>query len=148
LSSQLANATRSSQKSAESEGPVWFWLDDCPDTHLLGLKLLIDGKVVYKAKLRICQEGRSDLKTEQKQSEAKFHFPGGHTFQDTYPTKVSDQVEGDIWQAGADSNDLLLGVSFATKSQILLNTIHIAKPGKAIQSTLDSRIVVKTYPLK
>jgi hypothetical protein len=76
------------------------------------------------------------------------YFSGGHTFQGQYHTKESDKIEGDIWQAGADPDTMLLGLSFATKDQVLLNTIHIAKPGKVSQTKVDSGIVVKTYPLR
>jgi len=50
-------------------------------------------------------------------------------------------------QAGADPAAILLGVSFATKQQVLLNTIHIARPGKASISEIDRGLTVRTFPV-
>lgn len=67
------------------------------------------------------------------------------TFQGTYHTKTTETLEGTIWQAGADPDDILLGVSFLAHDQVLLNTIHITKPGKSTESNLDAGLVIKTY---
>ncbi|MBZ5782256.1 hypothetical protein, partial [Klebsiella aerogenes] len=64
-----------------------------------------------------------------------------------YHTTSTQTIEGNIWQAGADPGDLILGVSFATKNQVLLNTIHIARPGSASSSEVDRGIVVRTFPI-
>jgi hypothetical protein len=89
----------------------------------------------------------ANTEREQKAS-ATFHFSGGHTFQGTYHTTTTETVEGTIWQAGADPDDILLGVSFVAHDQVLLNTIHIVKPGEPTESKLDRGLVIKTYPTK
>jgi len=77
----------------------------------------------------------------------RFYFSGGHTFQDEFHTSKKEKIEANIWEAGADPNDILLGVSFATRDQILLNTVHIVKPGRPTQMTLDRGVVIRTYPV-
>ena len=42
---------------------------------------------------------------------------------------------------------LVLGVSFATEKQILLNTLHVAKPEKQASATLDKGLSITTYPI-
>jgi len=56
-------------------------------------------------------------------------------------------IEGNIWQAGADPGVILFGVSFSTKEQVLLNTIHIAEPSKESASEIDRGLIVRTFPV-
>lgn len=92
---------------------------------------------------------RTVANTEREQSvRISFHFSGGHTFQGTYHTKRTETIEGRIWQAGADPDDILLGVSFLAHDQASLNSIHIAKPGKPAESKLDPGLLIETYPEK
>ena len=64
-----------------------------------------------------------------------------------YRTVHTQTIEGNVWQAGSDPDELLLGISFSTKNQVLLNTIHIAKPGRVSSSEVDRGIVVRTFPI-
>jgi len=56
-------------------------------------------------------------------------------------------AQGFNLEACADADDLILGVSFATKNQVLLDTVQIAQPGVASASKVDHGTVVKTYPI-
>lgn len=126
---------------------AWWWFDDCPDGRSVGIDVLLDGKSIYHAELRVCQMYRNDANSKPTQKTIVFNMSGGHTFQNTYHTKQTEKIEGIIWQAGADPNDLLLGLSFSTKGQVLLNAIHIMDPSKATTSNIDTGMVVKTYPV-
>jgi hypothetical protein len=75
-----------------------------------------------------------------------FHFKGGRIFQGEYRTLPTQTIEANVWQAGADPDTLLLGVTFVS-DRVLLNTIHLAKPGSPSESQMDRGIVVKTFPL-
>lgn len=131
-----------SQTSTNGE-KVWYWFADCHDGKMLGVQVLLDRKPIYRAEFRACQMDRNVTNSESK----VFYFPGGHTFQREYHTKKTERIEGNIWQAGADPDGLLLGLSFMTKDRVLLNTIHIAKPDKIMETEIDSGVFVKTYPL-
>lgn len=137
------------QAATSGSKDVWFWFGDYRDARAMAGEILVDGKVVYRLSFRACRMQRNDDTADKEQKkELVFHFPGGHTFQDTYYTSTREEIEGNVWQAGADPDDMLLGVSFVAHNQILLNTIHIVRPGKPGQSTLDPGIVMRTYPLK
>ncbi len=127
---------------------VWFWFGDCANGKLMGLDLLVEGRIVYHSGFRACLMERTDANAQGESKTRAFYFSGGHNFQGVYATTKEEQVEGNIWEAGADPDDILLGVSFATLNQVLLNTIHIVKPGKPTQSTLDRNVIIKTYPLR
>jgi hypothetical protein len=128
---------------------LWFWFGDCSNGKMMGLQVLIEGKSIYHMPFRACQmDGTDEINNQERRIKATFHFPGGHTFQSEYHTRKAETIEGTIWQAGADPDAILLGVSFMANNQVLLNTIHIAKPGKNTELTLDTGLVMKTYPLR
>ena len=66
--------------------------------------------------------------------------------QGSTPAKVA--VEGNIWEAGSESDSVLLGISFSTKDQVLLNTLHIAEMGRTSSSELAPGLIVKTSMAK
>jgi hypothetical protein len=109
---------------------------------MLGVAVLLKGKVIYRHSIAICLRDRS-----AEGGRLEFYFKGGHRFQGEYPTSPTQMIEGDLWQAGGDPDAIILGISFATKNQILLNTLHIAKPDHSASSEIDAGIVVKTFPI-
>lgn len=110
----------------------------------MGLEVALTGKVIYRTSFPICPiRGRS----EEVNKTLVFSFRGGHVFQGEYHTNPAQTVEGNIWQAGSDPGVILLGVSFSTDKQVLLNTIHIAKSGKASFSEIDRDLSVRTFPI-
>jgi hypothetical protein len=115
----------------------------------VAVEVLLDGKSIYHSRVRACQMIRTDANTEREQKvKTSFHFSGGHSFQDTHPTAKTETIEGSLWQAGADPDDILLGVSFLAHDQVLLNTTHIVRLNKSTESNLDTGLVIKTYPVK
>jgi hypothetical protein len=125
----------------EKNEVVWTWSKRCNDDRKLGVTVRLDSKVLYRGVLPICRGSR-----DAEDGRVEFHFIGGHSFGE-YHTRSTDSIEGDIWQAGGEPDALILGISFATGKQILLNTLHIAKPEKQASSTLDKALFITTYPV-
>ena len=141
LVAATAFAQQPSSKPDVSE-VVWTWSKQCKGDHKLGVKIHLYHKVLYRGVLAICPGSR-----DGEDGRAEFHFSGGHTFQGRYHTLAKDSIEGDIWQASADPDALILGISFATSKQILLNTLHVASPEKQTSSVIDKDIFITTYPV-
>lgn len=127
---------------AEKSDVVWIWSKRCNLDHRLGVRIRLDDKVLFRGVLPICRGSRG-----AEDGRVEFHFAGGNTFQGEYRTRTTDSIEGDIWQAGGEPDALILGISFDTGKQILLNTIHIAKTGEQTSSQLDKGIFITTYPV-
>jgi hypothetical protein len=128
---------------------VWYWSGDCAEPKAIGIQVQLEGKSIYRSRIRACRMNRTDANTDREQkASTSFHFSGGHTFQGKYHTKNTETIEATIWQAGADPDAILLGVDFLAHDRVLLNTIHIVRPGKSTESTLDPGLVIKTYPEK
>ena len=123
---------------------TWHWFESCDHSKNLGLIVKLDGEPIYRSKFPVCRNnGPTPTAQERK---IVFHFKGGHVFQGEYRTSRTQTIEANIWQAGADPDALLLGVTFVS-DRVLLNTSHIAKSDGTSVSQLDSGIVVKTFPL-
>ena len=106
----VAPAVGQPSAAAANSDVVWTWSKRCNDDHRLGVKILLDGKALYRGVLPICRGSR-----DEEDGRVEFHFVGGHTFQGEYRTRTKDSIEGDIWQAGGEADALILGISFDTR---------------------------------
>ena len=123
---------------------LWSWFGACDKKLHMGIEVQLDGKVIHRSTFPICPiKDRS----EEVAKTVEFSFKGGHLFQGEYQTAASETIEGEVWQAGTDPGAILLGVSFSTKKQVLLNTIHVAKPYQESVSRIDPGLVVRTFPI-
>lgn len=137
-----AASAQDAARTSETTG-TWHWFGSCDDTRNLSLVVLLDGKAVYRSRFPVCRNAGPAPTAEERK--IVFHFKGGHVFQGEYRTLPTQTIEANIWQAGADPNALLLGVTFVS-DRVLLNTIHVAKPKNTSLSQLDRGIVVRTFP--
>jgi hypothetical protein len=138
-----AAAAQSTAPVAPVKETVWYWSQSCSENRALKLEVSLHGKLIFRSSFPICSMARTD----QAQKTLVFRFKGGQIYQGEYHTSPTDVIEGNIWQAGADPDALILGVSFMTKRQVLLNTLHIAKPGRYSTTEVDRGIVVRTFPI-
>jgi hypothetical protein len=134
------------QREAVVPQANWYWSDGCRQGKTLQVDVLLDGKSIYRSFLVICRINSADVRPEEAAPNIAFSFKGGHTFQDQYRTTSGEAIEGKIWQVGREPDGLLLGVSFSTKHQVLLNSIHFAKPDSLSESELDPGLVIRTHP--
>ncbi len=114
----------------------------------MGIEITLDGATVYHSQFRVCREDSPAFKEYPKQKIRVFYVQGGHTFQKTYRTKQNEKVEGNFWEGAADKNGIVVGLSFANRHQILLNSLHIVDPDQTTTSELDSGMIVRTFPIK
>jgi len=129
--------------SALAEEPLWQWSEKCSGNNAIELEVLMDGITIDRSSIPICRV--SSGASESHTNPISYHFRGGHVFGE-YRTVHTQTIEGNVWQAGSDPDELLLGISFSTKKQVLLNTIHIAKPGRVSSSEVGRGIVIRTFP--
>jgi hypothetical protein len=112
----------------------------------LGLKVELNRKVIYRSSFPICPTSEHPNDPHQKTIVA-FTFKGGHVFQGEFHTTRKQTIEGNIWEAGTDPGSILFGISFSTKKQVLLNTVHVAKRGRESASEIDRGLIVRTFPI-
>lgn len=62
-------------------------------------------------------------------------------------TRAGYSLTVDLWEAGADPDDLLIGVSVSDGHQIYMNTIYVAFPDKPSSTEIATGLVVSTQPV-
>jgi hypothetical protein len=125
---------------------AWYWIQgDCGGCKKLRLELVLDGKSLYRCSFNIRRMERAAAGSKQPARTLVFSFNGGHNFQGEYRTTPQETIEANIWQAGAEPDGLLLGVSFVTKHQIVLNTVHFAASDRSSEMPLDRGLLIRTY---
>jgi len=138
---------------AAAEGPVWFWFAAC-DGPAMGIEIQLDKSTIYQSVFPVCRVDRaSPVSQGQRIGKIRFTFKPGRPivwegYRDTKDTTEAGQLlEADIWQAGADPDDLLIGLSFADARSIHMNTIHIAHPSRRDESEVAAGLTVATFPV-
>ena len=129
----IAPPLLSSQESYVVPERLWSWFGDCSQKKYMGLEVVVSRKVIYRSSFPVCpindySEKVKDLLSARDTPGHKlvFSFKGGHVFQGEYHTTRSQIIEGNVWQSGTGPGVILFGLSFSTKKQVLLNTIHVA----------------------
>jgi hypothetical protein len=135
------------QKSNARIEPRWTWFTECREKRYLGIEALLDGKSIHQSSFPVCPIRDGYKEVGAKEKIVVFRFAGGHIFQGEHRTSTNETVEGNIWQAGSDPGVILLGLSFSNKRQVLLNTIHFAKPDRETRTEIDRDLKVRTFPL-
>ena len=123
----------SSQTSYVVPERLWTWFGDCSQKKYMGVEVVLSRKVIYRSSFPVCRiddhsENVNDLLSNRGTPERKlvFSFKGGHVFQGKNHTTPTQTIEGNVWQSGTDPGVILFGLSFSTKQQVLLNTVHVA----------------------
>jgi hypothetical protein len=119
----------------------------------MGLEVMVGRKIIYRSSFPVCpindySDKVKDLLSARGTPGHKlvFSFKGGHVFQGEYHTTPTQTIEENVWQAGTNPGAILLGISFATDKQVLLNTIHVAEQGRASTAEIDPGLTVRTFP--
>ncbi len=118
----------------------------------MSLEVKLDGRTLYKSTFPLCRASRGSSESQGESGRVQFSFRPGRAikwlgYRDAAETTGADQlIEADLWQAGADPDDLLIGVSFASGSRIYMNTVVVAHPGRRETTTVAEGLVVTTFP--
>jgi hypothetical protein len=110
------------------------------------IELRADEHVIQRKTVPFCHSRHAQTRQQHFAPMMTFALPGGRSFQGEYRTMRAETIQADVWQANADTDAVVLGVSFALKRQILLNTLHLLVPGKARTDTIDSGLTISSYP--
>jgi len=117
----------------------------------MAVEVRLDATLLYRASFPICHVDASDVSRLGPRI-LRFSFKpcrrilwsGYRENNDT--TDATQEIEGNIWQAGGEPSVLLLGVSFATKDTIMMNTLHIADTTRRSQTEIVKGLRVATFP--
>lgn len=133
----------------EAEEKVWHWTDAKHAEKTLVLDTTVDSKIVSTVKFPVCRVTRTEVKTETKQRIVGYHFLLKKLSGRNFICNISSgNVEGNIWEAGMDKTDIILGISWVINNCVVLNTIHIAVVDKEDVYSQGLGVQTKSYWLK
>jgi len=131
---------------ANADSDAWRWFDDCPTAQSLAIRVSLDRKTLFHRVVPICRSATRDKRS------LTFAFAASRGitwtgYGDTdLRTAKAERIEGDIWLAEGEVDELLLGISFSTKTTIVMNTVHRAKPTEQTASEIEKGLVITTQP--
>ena len=147
----LTATTIASIDGEAAREPVWFWFASCGGPAMT-LEVTFDGALVHKSTFPICRAERTAA--ESQGAIGRFEFTwrprrpitwSGYR-DETDRTAANENLEIDIWEAGAEADTLILGVSVSTRDRILMSTLHMADPSRPQQSEIAKGLLVRTHP--
>jgi hypothetical protein len=133
---------------------VWHWFGQCSQADTMYAEVRFHSKLIYQTSFPICAMNRRDIEPERPQRILDFYFKANcnifksgedGSLDSLFESFGISRIEGNIWEAGKDPNDIIFGVSFVAKNQILLNGIHVAKIGEISKTNLAKGLAIKTF---
>jgi hypothetical protein len=149
----LFTAATAGPALASQEGPVSFWFATCGGP-MLKLQVRLDQKTIYQSSFPACRTERLSANSvgQKKILQFVFNAPRAIVWQgyrdEDNTTNPDQEIEGNIWLAGADPDAMILGVSFTSHRSIYMNTLHIAYPDRRQVSEIEPGLVVITEPVR
>jgi hypothetical protein len=133
---------------ASEAGPKWRWWPACETPHVTSLTIRLGGRVLHRARLRLCHLPDSAFDPGDERV-AVFRFKAdAKRFGDDYRHFGTRVIEGNVWEAGGDPDGIVLGISFVTADQVLLNTLHVANRGGSSRLELAPGLTSETTPFR
>jgi len=126
---------------------TWRWFVDCPQPHSTRLQVTLRGRTLYDATLPLCDVTPSERSQRAEQRRLRFFFTtDAGLFGDEFRHLGVRRIEGNVWEAGGDADQIILGLSFQIPEQILLNTLHLAAESQRSTSDLARGLTSSTSP--
>jgi len=130
---------------AQDTREVWQWFAPCSGNRVARVEVLFLGKPVYEASFPACSLPAAQIPPEPTRKILVFKFRARPSrFGEQFADLGVQDVEGNIWRAGGESEGLSLGVSFMAPRQVLLNTLHIALADQRSKTALADGLVIVT----
>jgi hypothetical protein len=137
---------------AQARDTVWVWSAACLSPHSMQLTAQLDRRTIYSATFPACRAERH----EQNPS-AGMSFPlvsprrlmwYGYRSDAGESTAAGKHLTVELWQAGGDPEDMLLGVLVQDDSVRYMNTILILDPHRQTVDRLTPGLVIRMGPTR
>ncbi len=131
-----------------SPSQVWHWYGQCYASRKINLRVFLNHQVIYNVVFPICRSETNVASKRGMRKKFSFHFRvDTKIFGKEFAALGVKNVEGDVWQAGKDPRLIVLGISFMTKSYVLLNSIHLVWPDRISKTNLAEGLILETHPV-
>jgi hypothetical protein len=142
---------------AQDHDLVWVWNKQCPKPTTVTLQVRLDGTTIYSTSLPLCRWER-----EFEKGKASFRFTlsrplvwygyrsdeGDGTKDPGETMAAGTTMEVDFWQAGGETDAIILGYSVTANNRIYMNSLHIPSPTHSSTITMAPGLILITWPEK
>ena len=141
----VASASEAQAGAQADDGkPVWYMSRKCQTADSMRIEVRLNGKSLLDAPVAVCL---ARLGQGPKEEVQVFTFRArAALFGRRFRGRGAEEIEGNIWKAGGETDGIILGVSFMTADRVLLNTLHLADSRHASKSVLAPGLVMATSP--
>ena len=135
---------------SRADPTVWYWFATCGGPAMT-LEIHLDKTTLYKATFPICKAGRKSEASQGQTGRVEFAFTPKRAllwegYRERSDLSVPNQpLEVNLWQAGAEPDSLVIGVSVADRDKVLMNTVHIAPAARRGETTIAKGLMIETY---
>ena len=129
--------------TTHKEDAVWDWDARCPSPKQMRIEVTLGGKMIYTTIFGICHLSAHSHPMKPQRT-LVFRIAGPH--KSLFGEPRNEALEGNVWEAGRDENDILLGVSFAGPKRVWCNSLHVVEPNKVSETVLARGLIVRTHP--
>lgn len=128
---------------------VWQWFNPCPDNAVMHIEVLLGEKRLYATSFPVCVMRRGDIPIESPQKTLRFVFKADlEIFGEEFSNAGEQEIVGNIWRAGGESDGMILGVSFMAGHRSLLNTLHFPLAEEPSTAELAEGLFIKASKVK
>jgi hypothetical protein len=116
------------------------------------IEVRLDEVTPYKGTFPSCRASRTSPHSQGQASRLEFVFKPERAImwegyrEEADTTAPNHRIECNLWQAGADPDFMIIGVTFDDGEKIFMNTLHLMKPGERSHSEVADGLVLSTYP--
>jgi hypothetical protein len=141
-----AFATTEVKPSANAgDEAVWHWYSECAKPVTMKVEIVQRGALVFATTFPMCKLRRDQATDEKFQRHITFPLSDERLRLFGQPAKTA--FEGDFWQAGMESDGLMLGLSFSTPDLVAYNGLVFADPSRAVEQKVAPGVLVRLSPI-
>ena len=129
--------------AAERENLYYWFCDPRKSSGVLRIEVQLRDSLINLSQVTYCKTKTRLSRSPEDRKRIEFHFVDTES---VFSDKKS-VITGILWQAGAETDGILLGVSFLLNDGVVVNTIHPALRGEEFVSSPKEGVVVKTSAL-
>ena len=136
----------SAAPASTRSGAVWIWSSQCSDPKTITVAVSVAGKIVYQSSTAICRVQSGNAAPDRSQGGLSFSI--NNNGRSVLGESAGESLQGKLWEAGEEPDNLIFGVSIASKEHVWLNALHVVYPDKLSHSELGKSLVIDTYPMR
>lgn len=144
LAAQAATATATAPAS-RLDDVIWHWYVECAAQVTMKVEVVQRGKLVFATTFPMCPLRRDRIPVPKIDRPIVFQLSDARLR--LFGEPPGTRFEGNLWEAGMETNGLLLGLTFTTPGKVAYRAQIFAEPTKAVEQKVASSVLIRVSPM-